>query len=67
MPSVVRKRVETIVTDYRIVIGTPEETEEKAHQLIAQGYKPWAAPSFINESGSVKVCQSFVKKEERII
>ncbi len=62
-----RKRIENIITDYRIVIGTPEEAEEKAHQLIAQGYKPWAAPSFISESGLVKVCQSFVKKEERIV
>ena len=63
--AVVRKRIETVITDYKIVIGTPEEAEEKAHQLIGQGYKPWAAPSFINEAGAVKVCQSFVKKEER--
>ena len=62
-----RKRVESIISDYRIIIGTPEEAEEKAHELIAKGYRPWAAPSFISESGSVRVCQTFICKEDRIV
>ena len=62
-----RKRIESVITDYRIIIGMPEEAEEKAHQLIAKGYRPWAAPSFISENGSIKVCQTFICKEDRIV
>ena len=60
-----RKHLKRFVTDYRIAIASEEAAEAKAKQFITDGFQPWGPPSFIETAdGQIKVCQSFVRKEE---
>lgn len=60
-----RKHLKRFITDYRIAIASEEDSEAKAKQFIAEGFQPWGPPSFIQSAeGQIRVCQSFVRKEE---
>ncbi len=60
-----RRHLKRFITDYRIAIASEETAEEKAKQFITDGFQPWGPPSFIQSAeGQIRVCQSFVRKEE---